>query len=620
VSDLDAQGFCVAGPSMPDFPELSDTELATAKERIRAAWLREYPDADLPESFSLSERGITAITLAEGSYSGLLVALWLDPVQAAQLVVPGGEAADQLHVTLCYCADMANTDDVTLARIVASLADVAATYTDMGGKVGGFGRFYAGESSDGQDVFYAAPDMPGLDYFREAVLRALGSVYVYTGDSEHSYVPHITLSYLPAKAKTPANPPAIDLTFSAITVVAGERRIDIPFWQPSEGTEYVGMYDNAYAYYAEKAAIKPAKGKVRETWRFSSRVSLAEPAEWIQWLPAPGTYHHARWGELRFTPEKLERLVQHFHEGVYGQELPVDIDHELKLSGAVGYITDMRLAQAGGIEVKVNWTDRGTLLLAEDRFKYVSADYFEEWQSPVTGEWIPDVPAGMAICTHPHFKTDVLRPLAASEIESLHFGEARKESIGMTEAEKKTPPADAVQFSEDEIREFRAFKEQGGLEKLTELNQVNEKLSTDVAGLQADARKKRFTDLALGRGNSGDGAAWQGGADKHVPFLTKLAEKFGDDSEEVAEYIDMQKSQATAFAEAMKPLLTATGTSRGGDEAGSALGLIEAEAAKLMEADSKLTREQAIDKVYSSNPKLKEAYRAERRVNRSDEN
>jgi len=591
---------------MPELPELSETEIATARERIRSAWQREYPAVPLPEALSFAERGIEAITLAEGGYSGLLVALWLDPEQATQLAIAGGEAADQLHVTLCYVPDMADTDDVTWARVIAAQADVAASYSGLTGRVSGFGRFGASDKSDGQDVFWALPEIDGLEWFREAVMRAMHQAGVYDAFDERYWIPHITLSYLAPKAKTPPAPPMIDLSFSGITVVAGNRRVNIPFYN-QQGTEYVGVYESMY--YAERSTRKPQTGKARESRRLSHRAFL-EPAEWIQWLPGPGTYYHEYWGELTYTPEKLARMVKNFHDGVYGQELPVDIDHELKLSGAVGYITDMRIGTAGAIEVKVDWTDRGTTLLAEDRFKYVSADYFEEWQSPVTGEWIRDVPAGMAICTHPYFKTDVLRPLAASEIAaSVQFGEqSPKETIGMTEAEKtqnQPPAAEAVQLSETQLAEFKAFQEFGGVAKLKELSERN-------SALEADARKKRFTEIAQGRAGATDGAPWPGGAEKHVPFLTKLAEAFGDDSAEVSEYIDIQNEQAKALAERAKLLSTPIGTSRGGDDAGKTATeqANDLANAKLKETPT-LTYKDALTQVFSENPDLYRQHTAE---------
>jgi len=602
-------------------PELSETEIATARERIRSAWQREYPAVPLPEALSFAERGIEAITLAEGSYTGLLVALWLDPEQASQLAIAGGEAADQLHVTLCYVPDMADTDDVTWARVIAAQADVAASYLGLTGRVSGFGRFGASDKSDGRDVFWALPEIDGLEWFRESVMRAMHQAGVYDAFDERYWIPHITLSYLAPKAKTPPAPPMIDLSFSGITVVAGNRRVNIPFYN-QQGTEYVGVYESMY--YAERSTRKPQTGKARESRRLSHRAFL-EPAEWIQWLPGPGTYYHEYWGELTYTPEKLARMVKNFHDGVYGQELPVDIDHELKLSGAVGYITDMRIGTAGAIEVKVDWTDRGTTLLAEDRFKYVSADYFEEWQSPVTGEWIRDVPAGMAICTHPYFKTDVLRPLAASEIAaSVQFGEqSPKETIGMgekqAEQEVKTPPAEAgMQFSEAEVKAFREFQAMGGAAKLTEITEQNQKLSADVTTLQADARKKRFTDIVLGRAEGSDGARWRGDVERHVAHMTQLAEAFGDESQVLKDYIDDRKADAIAFAEGIDKLTKPIGTSRGGDHVGSAWEQIDAKAKEFAETKG-VTIEQARVEIMKTHPELKRQYDSERHSVRTEE-
>ena len=608
---------------MPDAPPLPRTELPLVKERIRDAWRSVFPDVDVPAALLASERPIQAVSLAERTYSGLLVALWLDPAQAEQLTIDGGEPADALHLTLAYCPDMAETDEVTLARIVASLADVAATWTELTGRVGGFGRFYAGDGSDGQDVFIALPDIAMLDYLRESVLRALGDVWVYAG-SEHSFQPHITLAYLPAKAKTPAAPPAIELTFSGITVVAGERRIDIPFRSSDEPT-YIGMFDGPYAYYAERTATQPRTGRAKEAWRFSSPRRFADAQGWIQALPPPGSYHHSLWGRLEFTPDRYDRMLANFRDGVYAQTLPINAEHDLDASGAIGWITDMRLGADGSIEVQADWNDRGQALLDGDRFRYVSAEWWNEWQDPVSGAWIPDVFSGLAICTHPHFKTDVLRPLAASELDTLNgAGTARQEGTGVPDdATNQTPPAtgQAVQLNEAELTAFRQFQELGGAARLTELEGKVQSLSERNANLESDARKKRFADIVRGRAEGAEGVAWRGDAQRHVAHMTRLAEAFGDESPELKDYIADRTADAVAFAEAVKPLMTAAGTSREGDGGPTAEEQIRQRAQTLRESEPALTEAQAVAKAYEQAPAdLKRAYRAQRPVNRAGGN
>jgi 2'-5' RNA ligase len=596
---------------MPDIPALTDSDFVTAKARIRAAWQREYPTSPLPDALAFAERGIEAITLAEGNYTGLLVALWLDPAQAAQLAIDGGEAADQLHVTLCYVPDMADTDDVTWARVIAAQADVAASYRELTGKVSGYGRFAATGTSDGQDVFWALPEIDGIEWFRESVQRAMLQAGVYDGGDARYWIPHITLAYLAPKAKTPAAPPMIDLAFGGITIVAGNRRVNIPFYN-QQGTEYVGVFEPSY--YIEHSHRKPKAGKAKEAWRFSTPVRLADADKWIQVLPAPGTYYHAYYGTLTFTADRYERMLDNFTNQVYSQTLPVNAEHDLDASGALGWVTDMRIAADGSLEVKADWNDRGQALIDGDRFRYVSAEWWEEWQDPVSGQWISDVFSGFAICTHPHFKTDVLRPLAASEIAaSAQFGEqssiahgeqSPEETIGMSEAEKTiTPPAEAVQFNEADAKAFREFQSLGGAAKLTELSEAVTKLSERNSALEADARKKRFTDIVRGRAEGSDGAQWRGDVDRHVAHMTQLAEAFGDDSQMLKDYIADRTADAMAFAEATKDLLKPIGTGRGGDDAPTALERIDQMAKELAEKEG-ITFHEARAKVADQNPKL----------------
>lgn len=605
---------------MADVPTLTAEESKTIRDNVRAAWEKQFPGTEVPRSLLATERRIQSMQLAERQFSGLLVALWVEPDQAAQLAVAGGEAPEDLHLTLAYLADMSDADEVTFARIVTALADVAALESTIEGAIGGAGCFYASDSSDGRDVYYAVPDVPGIDFFRERVLRALGSAGQFGVSTDHAWIPHITLAYGSEGADVPM-PPKIDLSFTGLTIVASERRITIPFWTSGEGVDYAGAFSRddlavPVDYYAERTTLKPVTGRGTNAWRFSSRCNFATGDDWIQVLPVPGTYSHAIFGTLDFDDQTYDQILSNFRSGVYAQTLPVNAEHDLGSSGAIGWVTDMRRGSDGSIEVRTDWNERGRALLDQDRFRYVSAELFKQWQDPVTGQWIDNVFTGFAICVRPHFKTDVLRPLAASEVGAFHAGETGKEKVGMgnQNAENQTPPAGAaVQLSEQELAEFRAFRDAGGAGKITELSEQVSKLNERNTALEADARKKRFTDIARGRSEGSDGTPWQGDVEQHVAMLTDLAGAFGDESDQVNRYIAQQTAQATAFAEATKPLMQASGTSKGGDTAQTAWDQVEAKAKALCEANPKLTIEQARVQVFSQNPELRNQYRAENR-------
>jgi len=551
----------------------------------------------------MSTPATTPITLAEASaHTGLLVALWLEPEAAAALALSGGEPAENLHVTLAYCGDVDELGELAVARAIVAVERETWWRGLLEGKVGGYGRFLASDTSDGQDVFYAAVDVPGLVELRNLVANALLEAGC-APSTTHGYTPHITLSYLEPGAPNPVNSlPATPLLFRAVTVmVGGERRIDVPLASSSW-------------VFAESASLHPARGIGKDGIRFyDSRrpLTFTGASEWVQFLPAPGTYHHVIYGDMELTAEKYARIVANFADGVYGQTLPINCEHDMPASGAVGYIADMRIAADGSIEVKPEWNDRGTALIEGDRFRYVSAEFFESWQDPVTGEWHDDVAFGMAICTNPHFKETVLRPLAASESRpDVNPAEGRGGKSGMsnpTNPEPGAKPAEqrpTITLSEEEVMRLReADRRLTAAEQRAETAEGQVTALTErVSTMERDARKQRFTDLVAGRGGANDGAPWFGDPAGHVATLETLADIAGEDSDEVKRYVEQQNGIAAQLKSSN--LFTEIGSSQGSDGDTPNEAQLKAAIAKLREANPNLTHEQAEAQVYSDRPDL----------------
>ncbi len=157
------------------------------------------------------------------------------------------------------------------------------------------------------------------------------------------------------------------------------------------------------------------------------RVFMAAPAayadgqgdftkpQWIPFLPKPGTYAHQRYGDVVITTASNAGFVDSVKNHVYQKSIPLDAEHQTKLSGAVGWVSDMRLNSDGSADAFVEWTDRGRVLLAGGQFKYVSAELYDEWPDPATGVVYQNVVVGGAITTRPFFKDKALRALVASE-------------------------------------------------------------------------------------------------------------------------------------------------------------------------------------------------------------
>jgi hypothetical protein len=328
--------------------------------------------------------------------------------------------------------------------------------------------------------------------------------------------------------------------------------------------------------------------------------------DWIPFLPKPGKYQHPLYGEINVTPSFNGQLVDSVRTHVYQDNIPLDAEHETKLSGAVAWIKDMRLNDDGSADAYVEWTDRGRTLVGGGQFKYISPEWFSEWKDPATGVVHRNVVAGGAITTRPFFKEKVLRALVASEqgaemlaAEDPKEDPSSKETFADMAKQRKctecstefaetatTCPKCGAKFSEEGAgttagvlatltlgpATYTAAEVDGKIQAATasfaeqlasmttELEAAKaiaasektarEALGAELGQIKATNRHARFVELVAGRGGANDGGPWAGDADKHVTFLEKLAEQFGDDGDVLVNYVEQQTAIAQQLAQA----------------------------------------------------------------------
>lgn len=224
---------------------------------------------------------------------------------------------------------------------------------------------------------------------------------------------------------------------------------------------------------------------------------LADAPEWIPLLPTPQVYQTPQYGEVDLSPERVAEYVANFKAGVYGQVLPVDLEHDLPLSGAMAEITDMRTNTDGTVDAQVTWNPRGRQVIAEKRFRYVSPTLRTNWTDPVTLKQHKHVVVGAALTTRPYFKTQSLRPLIAAS-ESVPAGE-RQEDLPMSETTDKTPVVDVAEFNElktanaDLLRQFSESEEK---REAAEAERV--KLADEVKAMREEAQDAKFRESLKG--------------------------------------------------------------------------------------------------------------------------
>lgn len=150
--------------------------------------------------------------------NGVMVALYPDAQTAAQLAVPDGSPADELHVTLGYLGhdnELAVPED----RLVQAVEDAVGEMVPLSGQLGGLGRFPAGP--DGVPV-YVPVDVPGLEVLRQKVVDSLAANGAPV-NGQHGYTPHLTLGYDVDATDVPPTP----VDFDTVWVVIGQSKTPV---------------------------------------------------------------------------------------------------------------------------------------------------------------------------------------------------------------------------------------------------------------------------------------------------------------------------------------------------------------------------------------------------------
>jgi 2'-5' RNA ligase len=225
------------------FPERTDPERVRvtdrpaflhALERIQPAGAASGPDLRivLPSGQQISRyflEDALELLARNDADPGVMIALKVPASVAADLALPGGEDAADLHVTLAYLGRKSSLspDSIKVAREVVGL--MAEAYPALTAKLAGCGRFSASESSDGQDVIYLSVDSADLCEFRAELVDMLDVAKV-PYKKNHGYTPHVTLKYVDtSKSHKTDHFEPVHLTFDSVSFYEGGGAKDFRF-------------------------------------------------------------------------------------------------------------------------------------------------------------------------------------------------------------------------------------------------------------------------------------------------------------------------------------------------------------------------------------------------------
>lgn len=240
--------LCVARTDPPETPGAIAALLAQAKTlglKIPEAWAHEKlqipvgkateptlgdgaqsPPVGATEKASTPVETSRAIRpggeFARDAHQGVIVCLVPPRDLARAMAVPGGEAPQDLHITLAHLGGADALDAIDRRDLRAAVAMFSATAHAVRGEFSGTGRF----SGDGMDALYASLDAPELGAFRESLFLYLAAQRLPVS-TEHGFTPHMTLAYLAPDAAAPVerlDPTPVVLRQVAIWW-AGEREV-----------------------------------------------------------------------------------------------------------------------------------------------------------------------------------------------------------------------------------------------------------------------------------------------------------------------------------------------------------------------------------------------------------
>lgn len=126
----------------------------------------------------------------------MMIAWYPPPELAAGIALDGGEAPEDLHVTIVFIPADCNADP----EVVKAITLLCCQYREaLKGEISGVGRFVL----DGdEDAFFVTIDVPGLEQLRERLMDELANAGVWV-PRRHGFTPHMTLKYMPRTEPSP---------------------------------------------------------------------------------------------------------------------------------------------------------------------------------------------------------------------------------------------------------------------------------------------------------------------------------------------------------------------------------------------------------------------------------
>jgi phage I-like protein len=170
-------------------------------------------------------------------------------------------------------------------------------------------------------------------------------------------------------------------------------------------------------------------------WVETSSIQLSDDNSSTIQAMTLGEYSHPFYGDIKLTPERIQRFADSVNNKVRGTDLDIDYDHKEYSGIAAGWVQAAEATPAG-LALKVKWTQKAADHIRNGEYKYFSPEFKDEWKHPKTKVVHKDVLFGGALTNRPFLKD--IAPVNMSEVIKMETG-------GKSMADPQTPPAAPAQ-------------------------------------------------------------------------------------------------------------------------------------------------------------------------------
>lgn len=194
--------------------------------------------------------------------------------------------------------------------------------------------------------------------------------------------------------------------------------------------------------------------------------------------------YHPAYGNVEITVDMLKSFIKNFNDEVYGIDLSIDYDHEVK--EAAGWYKSLFLSfDEQTLYAAVKWTPKGALSLGDREFRYFSPEFTSNYIHPHSGVEHGPTLLGGALVNRPFLKMDAIVSLKDKQIKKEDTMDTIKLSEHNTAIEKKDLEIKKLQLSTETAKNV--------IEKMKE---ENKQLSEKISKIEEDKKEAdRVADL-----------------------------------------------------------------------------------------------------------------------------